>query len=146
MRRLALGLITACIGLSSPAFAGPGQAIPIPYSQADAGAGAELRSHASVAVSFLFFPCSKSSAWDAPIARYFGIKDGLKDERHVIDLSIVEADFNYQMTLADVACADPKSPEAAQRDTLNIAVVESALDRLEKNLATLEQRTLSEGQ
>ncbi len=110
-------------------MAGPSAASA--YTAQDAAAGAQLRAEASLAVSILYFPCHSPTALAEPLVRYETFKAGLVSEAQKTDLAIVEADFDYQMSLVDIACPDPDAPETQARDDLNASIVNSVLDRME---------------
>jgi len=107
---------------------------PTTYSIADAQTGAEFREQAGIAINILFWPCQRSVGHGDSMARYQAIKDGLTLDRYAIDLAIAEADFNYYMTLVDLACPNPNAPETVERDTTDIARANGALDSMERAL------------
>ncbi len=114
------------------------------YTMEDAKAGAHLRSEASVVVSLLFFPCHRSAAMEAPLARYEAFKAGLQKDQHRIDLAIAEGDLEYQMSLVDIACPDPDAPETAQMDEINASVVNDAMDRMDAIVAAAANDAVTE--
>ncbi len=105
------------------------------YTIEDAKTGAHLRAEAALAVSLIFFPCHISTPMEAALARYQAFKAGLQKDQHRIDLAIAEADFDYQMSLVDLACPDPDAPETVRVDEINALIVNSAMDRMDAIVA-----------
>ncbi|MEL6528619.1 MAG: hypothetical protein AAFQ27_01570 [Pseudomonadota bacterium] len=130
-RGAAKGLALAALLSSSCAMA-QGELVKASYSMEDARSGAQLRSEAAIIVPILMHPCRSSSAMELPAARYVAFKSELMLDRQRMDLAIVEADHAYMMSLVDIACPEPNSPEAIKREELNISIVNSVLDRMER--------------
>ena len=127
--------LTAILAASLVASLACGSASANSYTPEDASSSAQFREMAQVAVPILFQPRGTSEAYAPVYARYEALKSSLTLYRQKIDLAIVEADNEYHLTLIDVICADPEDEEKADRDALNIAIANSAMDRLEKLVA-----------
>ncbi|GMN02636.1 hypothetical protein [Erythrobacter sp. MTPC3] len=51
--------------------------------------------------------------------------------RQQMDLAIAKADYDYRMSLVDIACAEIDEATARQAEKLEIAMANSVLDRME---------------
>ena len=122
----------ASLALTNPAFAGPSETIPFGYSMADARAGAQLRSEASIVIPIIFHPCGNSPAMGPTTQRFRAFVADLTKPSQVMDIAIAQADFDYQMSLVNVDCTDKALPEFREREKLNIAVANSVLDRMDR--------------
>lgn len=100
------------------------------YTAQDAVSGAQFRSEASGAIWILFHPCPKSDLYAPVMARYDRIK-GMLSEARSIDLAIAHADYDYQMSLVDIACPEVGEAGERQTDSFQAALAHEYLDRME---------------
>ncbi|MBV7259459.1 hypothetical protein [Erythrobacter crassostreae] len=139
MRALSATCFFAALTMTVPAHAHVGSGyLDYPYSLEDIRAGAQLRAEAAIVVPIVFGPCGHSPAMDPVLDRYAEFVESLTEIRQKIDLDIALADYNYQMSLVDIACPEPEAPETLEREKLQISVADSVLDRMD---ALVERQT-----
>ncbi|MEP0392221.1 MAG: hypothetical protein ABJ205_05085 [Erythrobacter sp.] len=132
MRALAAIASVLIASAFSPALAGPGEGIPVPYSLVDAQAGAQLRAEASIVIPIVFNPCGSSPAMEPTKERFRAFVAGLSELRQTMDIAIARVDFDYQMSLVDLLCPNRALPEYLESEKLEIAVANSVLDRMDR--------------
>ena len=109
MRQLAFALTMLMIGCSGPVQSQS-------YSAQDAMRGAEFRSSAAGVVGYVFSPCpipETSPNWErfaALVSAYEKLKAELQESAPHLDLLIVEADLQYELSLVDITCPDADDP------------------------------------
>jgi hypothetical protein len=110
------------------------------YTVDDVQAGSELRSNVYIVVSTLYHYCSKSDVLEPAIKRYAAMRDGQKSHARKIDFALPHADYDYQMSLVDLACPDLTEDEQQRMDEINARVANTTMDRMEENLRELAER------
>ncbi|MCK0128903.1 hypothetical protein [Erythrobacter sp. F6033] len=132
MRALTASLVLATAAATTvSANAHLGNNLDYPYSLEDIRKGAQLRAEASIVIPMVFNPCGTSPAMDPVLERYAAFVESLTEARQKIDMDIALADYNYQMSLVDIACPEPEAPETLEREKLEISVANSVLDRMD---------------
>lgn len=99
-----------------------------------------MRSHAAIVIPIVYGPCPRSDVIEPVVARYEQFKSGLTGDSRHIDLAIAESDYQYQMSLVDIACPELSYDEALEYDTLRAVVANQALDWMESTLVRQSER------
>lgn len=133
MRAIASIFLLSAAAMTTPASAhlGGGR-LDYVYTLKDINDGAQLRAEAAIVIPIVFYPCGSSGALEPVQNRYATFVEGLTQIRQRIDLDIALADFNYQMSLVDIACPDADAPETLEHEKTLIAVANSVLDRMDR--------------
>lgn len=139
MRAVAKALLATLAALSLPmaANAGPTETIPVPYSIADAGRGAQLRVQAAVVLPIVLDPCGLSPAMAPVLERYRALAIEANDDRIHVDFAIARADYDYRMSLVDILCREFTEEQQKDVDTLNASIANSTMDRMGAVIAEL---------
>lgn len=130
--------LLALVGMFAVGAPGAGQA-DTGYSARDAQQGAQLRSDISAVISALYHPCGSSDEIVPAMVRYEALRDGQVTHRRKIDFAVVRADYDYQMSLVDILCAEFSEAEQREVDELNAAVAETTMDRIDAVLKKLAE-------
>lgn len=107
------------------------------YTAADAAKGANLRSETSIILPILKSPCALPETDDiqnlytALQSRYEALKASVSDQAFAMDFVITEADYDYQMSLVDIACPDPSNPSTKENAAQSLMIAEENLGRIE---------------
>ncbi|WP_298337179.1 hypothetical protein [uncultured Erythrobacter sp.] len=117
---------------SAAACAGPGETVPVLYTYDDVISGAQLRAEAGVVIGAIFNPCGTTPAMQPTIDRFELFVESLPAEAQKLDMAIARADYDYQMSLVDIACPDFTEQETLEYEKLEISVANSVLDRMDR--------------
>ena len=112
----------------------------VAYTLEDARSGAQLRAEADILMPIIFNPCGSSPAMAPVQERFAAMLHGITENRHKFDIVIVRADYDYQMSLVDIACPDFTAEQQADYDELNASVANSVMDRMDQLLAETAER------
>jgi len=110
------------------------------YSLKDARAGAQLRAEAAILMPIIFDPCGSTPAMQPVKERFGAMLHGITQDRHKFDVVIARSDYDYQMSLVDIACPELTTEQQAEADKLEASVANSVMDRIETLLAKSAER------
>ncbi|WP_379549510.1 hypothetical protein [Qipengyuania sp. DGS5-3] len=110
------------------------------YLPDDARAGAQLRAEVGVVLQFLYNPCGGTDALVPAIDRFVALRDGQKAYARRLDFVIARADYDYQMSLVDIACPDWSEEQQREADELNASVADATMDRMDIVLKELAEK------
>jgi len=110
------------------------------YSLKDARAGAQLRAEASILMPIIFDPCGSTPAMGPVKERFAAMLHGVTQDRHKFDIVIARSDYDYQMSLVDIACPELNAEQQAEADKLKASVANSVMDRIDTLLAQSAER------
>ena len=108
------------------------------YSDSDAQMGAAFRHHARDVVAGLTPQCPFSvnpevlTAYDGVNARFDALKESIAGRSLVIDLAVVEADYEHYWSVNQVECAEPDGEATAEQITREVAAIDAQLQQLER--------------
>lgn len=110
------------------------------YLPDDAREGAQLRAEIGVVLQFLYHPCTSSDVLVPAIERYQALRDGQMAYARRLDFVIARADYDYQMSLVDIACPDWSEEQQREADELNASVADATMDRMDIVLKELAEK------
>lgn len=108
------------------------------YSDSDAQMGAAFRHHARDVVAGLAPTCPFSvnpevlSAYDGVEARFDALKESIAGRSLVVDLAVVEADYEHYWSVNQVECAEPDGEGTSEQITREVAAIDAQLQQLER--------------
>lgn len=108
------------------------------YSESDAAIGAAFRHHARDVVAGLAPQCPFSvnpdvlTAYDGVGARFEALKESIAGRSLVVDLAVVEADYEHYWSVNQVECAEPDGEGTAEQITQEVAAIDAQLQQLER--------------
>lgn len=110
------------------------------YSLEDARNGGQLRTEIGAAITFLFDPCVRTDGITPAITRFKAIQNSEDGQARRLDFAIVRADYDYKMSLVDIACHELTNEEQREADEFQASVANSVMDRIETVLKQLAER------
>ena len=132
-------LLAATVPVMACAQAPSGQATAT-YSLADASQGARLRSEIGVVLSSVLNPCGTSTGLSAALKNYNALRTSQAGTPREVDFAIARADYDYEMSLVDIACPELNAEQQAEADELEAAVANTVMGRIDILLAELAER------
>jgi|GEM_PF-2677310 len=108
------------------------------YSESDAEIGAAFRHHARDVVAGISPQCPYTvnpdvlTAYDGVKARFEALKESIAGRSLVVDLAVVEADYQHYWSVNQVECAAPDGEGTAEQITQEVAAIDAQLQQLER--------------